>query len=102
MKLVWPSLGLLSQVRRCIIVVREGMTPFARSATVELQAQRGFEVEDFKESELMVDITEHVLVPKHEVSFSLCMCIAIKVIFLLCSICQSYRPPPFACNIYHP
>ncbi len=44
------------------------MTPFARSATVELQAQRGFEVEDFKESELMVDITEHVLVPKHEVS----------------------------------
>ncbi len=44
------------------------MTPSARSATVELHAQRGFEVEDFKENELMVDITEHVLVPKHEVS----------------------------------
>jgi DNA-directed RNA polymerase I, II, and III subunit RPABC1 len=53
-------------VKRCIIVVRGGMTPFARSATQELCAQRGFQVEDFREAELMVDITEHVLVPKHE------------------------------------
>eukprot|EP00953_Heterococcus_sp_UTEX-ZZ885_P030186 15966-Heterococcus_DN1.PRE.1 len=52
-------------VSKCIIVVRGGMTPFARSATQELCSQRNVQVEDFKDAELMVDITEHVLVPEH-------------------------------------
>ena len=54
-------------VNKAIIVVRGNLTPFAKTATQELCSQRGVSVEDFKDSELMVDITEHVLVPEHTV-----------------------------------
>lgn len=42
------------------------MTPFAKSALKELTS-RGFRMEYFKEAELLVDITEHKLVPEHTV-----------------------------------
>lgn len=54
-------------VSRGIIIIRGGMTPFARTATQELGIQRKYVLEDFKDAELMVDITEHVLVPEHSV-----------------------------------
>ncbi|CAN0545507.1 unnamed protein product, partial [Ectocarpus sp. 8 AP-2014] len=56
---------LEEEVKRAIIVIKGGITPFARSAIQELCAQR--EVEDFKDAELMLDITEHTLVPEHQV-----------------------------------
>lgn len=54
-------------VKKAIIVVKGGITPFARSAIQELCAQREVQVEDFKDAELMLDITEHTLVPEHMV-----------------------------------
>eukprot|EP00947_MAST-08B_sp_MAST-8B-sp1_P000403 g403.t1 len=53
------------QVTKAIIVVKEGVTPFARSAVNELAPK--YLMEHFKEGELLVDITEHKLVPKHSV-----------------------------------
>ncbi|CAM9560304.1 unnamed protein product [Choristocarpus tenellus] len=58
---------LAENVSKAIIVVRGGITPFARSAILELCAQRQVTVEDFKDAELMLDITEHTLVPEHQV-----------------------------------
>ncbi|CAM9296936.1 unnamed protein product [Scytosiphon promiscuus] len=55
------------EVKRAIIVIKGGITPFARSAIQELCAQREVQVEDFKDAELMLDITEHTLVPEHQV-----------------------------------
>eukprot|EP00752_Nemacystus_decipiens_P005454 g4943.t1 len=54
-------------VKKAIIVIKGGITPFARSAIQELCAQREVQVEDFKDAELMLDITEHTLVPEHQV-----------------------------------
>mmetsp|Transcript_3401 Transcript_3401/g.5297 ORF Transcript_3401/g.5297 Transcript_3401/m.5297 type:complete len:213 (+) Transcript_3401:65-703(+) len=51
-------------VTKAIIVVKINLTPFAKSAVKEL-AMRGFRVEYFRDSELLVDITEHKLVPEH-------------------------------------
>jgi len=52
--------------QRSILVVQAGgLTPFARSALQMVEEQ--FKIEHFKESELLVDITEHELVPKHVV-----------------------------------
>ena len=53
-------------VLRAIIVVKINLTPFARSAVKEM-AMHGYKVEYFKDSELLVDITEHKLVPEHVV-----------------------------------
>ncbi|GBG33595.1 DNA-directed RNA polymerases I, II, and III subunit RPABC1 [Hondaea fermentalgiana] len=53
------------EVRRAILVVEKDISPFARKALAE--AAPLFYIEVFKESELLVDITEHELVPKHEV-----------------------------------
>ncbi|CAM9788672.1 unnamed protein product [Phaeothamnion confervicola] len=58
-------------VNAAIIVVKGGITPFARTAIGELCAQRHVSIEDFKDAELMVDITEHVLVPEHKASLHL-------------------------------
>ncbi|CAM9366749.1 unnamed protein product [Pylaiella littoralis] len=54
-------------VKKAIIVIKGGITPFARSAIHELCAQREVQVEDFTDAELMLDITEHTLVPEHQV-----------------------------------
>ena len=52
--------------QRSILVVQAGgLTPFARSALQMVEEQ--FKNEHFKESELLVEITEHELVPKHVV-----------------------------------
>ena len=51
-------------VKRAIIVVKVNLTSFSKQAIREM-AQRGDRIEYFKESELLVDITEHKLVPEH-------------------------------------
>ena len=53
-----------SNVRRAIIIVKNNLTPFARQLIKEV-ALRGFRMEYFREMELLVDITEHKLVPEH-------------------------------------
>lgn len=52
-------------VSRAILVLRVDITPIARQALQELSDS--FRIEHFKESELLVDITEHTLVPEHQV-----------------------------------
>ena len=51
-------------VFRAIIVVKVNLTPFAKQAIREM-SPRGYRVEYFRDAELLVDITEHKLVPKH-------------------------------------
>lgn len=51
-------------VLRAIIVVKINLTPFAKAAVKEMSL-RGYRVEYFRDSELLVDITEHKLVPEH-------------------------------------
>eukprot|EP00039_Didymoeca_costata_P003894 m.70401 g.70401 ORF g.70401 m.70401 type:complete len:210 (-) comp12128_c0_seq1:2134-2763(-) len=46
-----------------IVLVKTGMTPSARKALSDLAGQ----VQAFEDAELIVNITHHVLVPKHEV-----------------------------------
>ena len=52
-------------VTKAILVVQEGITPFARQALNEMAPR--YKIEHFRESELLVDITEHTLVPVHRV-----------------------------------
>lgn len=51
-------------VSTAILVVKIALTPFAKTAVKEM-AQRGYRVEYFRDAELLVDITEHKLVPEH-------------------------------------
>ena len=53
-------------VMRAIIIVKGNLTPFAKSALREM-AQRGYRIEYFRDAEMLVDITEHKLVPEHVV-----------------------------------
>ncbi|SCV71613.1 BQ2448_3201 [Microbotryum intermedium] len=48
-----------------IIIYKTNMTPSANKVISAMQAQ--FMIEAFQESELLVNITHHTLVPKHEV-----------------------------------
>jgi DNA-directed RNA polymerases I, II, and III subunit RPABC1 len=50
-------------VFNAIMVLRVDITPFAKQAVQEMSDS--FRIEHFKESELLVDITQHQLVPKH-------------------------------------
>ena len=51
------------EITRAIIVVQEDVTAFAKThITVDLS---DFAIEIFKESELLVNITKHILVPRH-------------------------------------
>eukprot|EP01106_Pelomyxa_sp_JSP_P017603 TRINITY_DN7337_c0_g1_i2.p1 TRINITY_DN7337_c0_g1~~TRINITY_DN7337_c0_g1_i2.p1 ORF type:complete len:206 (+),score=41.48 TRINITY_DN7337_c0_g1_i2:90-707(+) len=52
-------------VTRSILVVQQGVTPFARNAMQAMQPAITFE--EFKEAELLINITKHVLVPRHVV-----------------------------------
>ena len=58
---------------RAIVVTKDGITPFARSEINSMATEKDtegngpFYIEIFTEPELMIDITEHELVPKHEV-----------------------------------
>lgn len=51
-------------VMRAIICVKVNLTPFAKAAVKEMSL-RNFRVEYFRDAELLVDITEHKLVPEH-------------------------------------
>jgi DNA-directed RNA polymerase I, II, and III subunit RPABC1 len=53
------------EATRGIIVVKEGITPFAKTAIDEMRPK--YKLEHFKQIELLVDITEHELVPEHQV-----------------------------------
>lgn len=47
------------------VVLRVDITPFAKQAVQEMSD--AFRIEHFKEAELLVDITQHQLVPEHQV-----------------------------------
>mmetsp|Transcript_25670 Transcript_25670/g.24528 ORF Transcript_25670/g.24528 Transcript_25670/m.24528 type:complete len:214 (+) Transcript_25670:163-804(+) len=53
-------------VLRAIIIVRGNLTPFAKQAIKEMSSH-GYLMEYFRDAELLVDITEHKLVPEHVV-----------------------------------
>ncbi|GAA5856806.1 hypothetical protein JCM9279_002022 [Rhodotorula babjevae] len=50
---------------RGILIYKTSMTPSANKVISAMAGQ--FQIEAFQESELLVNITQHVLVPKHEV-----------------------------------
>mmetsp|Transcript_11499 Transcript_11499/g.27002 ORF Transcript_11499/g.27002 Transcript_11499/m.27002 type:complete len:234 (+) Transcript_11499:97-798(+) len=52
-------------VSNAIMVLRVDITPFAKAALSEMSGD--FRIEHFKEVELLVDITQHQLVPVHQV-----------------------------------
>lgn len=52
-------------VKRAVLVCSKEISPIAKQALNEMKPM--YFVEYFKEEELMIDITEHELVPKHEV-----------------------------------
>ena len=54
------------KVFRGIVIVRESLTPSARQAVKEMTFH-GYKMEYFRDAELLVDITEHRLVPEHKV-----------------------------------
>lgn len=51
------------KVHRCIIIVRIGLTPSAKQAMKNVSP--GYIMEDFLETEMLTNITEHELVPQH-------------------------------------
>lgn len=53
-------------VKRAILIVQQNMTAFAKQAITELSAQQNNTLEHFQEAELLINITEHVLVPQHQ------------------------------------
>ena len=55
-----------ANVSNAIIIVPTALTAFAKSALQDVFAPK-FLIEQFQEQELLVNITEHVLVPQHEV-----------------------------------
>merc|ERR1711963_1017665 len=52
-------------ITRTIIVVQQGMTPSAKQSLVDMAPK--YILEQFLESELLINITEHELVPEHVV-----------------------------------
>ncbi|XP_052246700.1 DNA-directed RNA polymerases I, II, and III subunit RPABC1 isoform X2 [Dreissena polymorpha] len=52
-------------ITRAIIIVQIGMTPSAKQALVDMAPK--YILEQFLESELLINITEHMLVPEHVV-----------------------------------
>ncbi|GMI22005.1 hypothetical protein TeGR_g13739 [Tetraparma gracilis] len=52
-------------IKRAILVLRAGITPFAKQGVAEMSDE--FTIEHFREAELLIDITEHHLVPEHVV-----------------------------------
>nr|XP_053654767.1 DNA-directed RNA polymerases I, II, and III subunit RPABC1-like [Cherax quadricarinatus]XP_053654768.1 DNA-directed RNA polymerases I, II, and III subunit RPABC1-like [Cherax quadricarinatus]XP_053654769.1 DNA-directed RNA polymerases I, II, and III subunit RPABC1-like [Cherax quadricarinatus] len=52
-------------IQRAIIVVQAGMSPSAKQALVDMAPK--YILEQFLESELLINITEHELVPEHVV-----------------------------------
>ncbi|EDV22513.1 DNA-directed RNA polymerases I, II, and III subunit RPABC1 [Trichoplax sp. H2] len=50
-------------INRAIIIIQSGMTPTAKQSLIDMAPK--YTLESFMESELMINITEHHLVPKH-------------------------------------
>lgn len=55
------------RITRGLLVVQGGISPFAKQVLQKINQQRGILLEQFQEAELLVNVTEHVLVPKHSV-----------------------------------
>ena len=55
-------------ITRAILVVQVGMTPSAKQSIADMAPK--YLLEQFLEAELMVNITEHELVPEHVVMTS--------------------------------
>jgi DNA-directed RNA polymerase I, II, and III subunit RPABC1 len=54
------------QVSRCILILKEGtLTPMTRKSIDKLAAESRLHVEIFTEKEVLINITEHELVPEH-------------------------------------
>lgn len=53
------------EVNRGIIIMKEDVTAFARRALDRVNAS--FHLETFKQSELLINITQHTLVPTHKI-----------------------------------
>ncbi|ORY89001.1 RPB5 subunit of DNA-directed RNA polymerase [Leucosporidium creatinivorum] len=53
------------KIGRGIIIYKTNMTPSANKVISAMASQ--FQIEAFQESELLVNITQHILVPQHEV-----------------------------------
>jgi DNA-directed RNA polymerase I, II, and III subunit RPABC1 len=49
--------------KRGIIIWSEKMSPAAKKTLIEMQSE--YHLEDFAEADLLVNITQHYLVPKH-------------------------------------
>lgn len=54
-----------SNVSRAVLVVQTSLTPFAKSCIQEMAPK--YQLEIFQETELLVNIKDHVLVPEHQV-----------------------------------
>eukprot|EP00200_Dunaliella_tertiolecta_P006472 CAMPEP_0202343250 /NCGR_PEP_ID=MMETSP1126-20121109/3456_1 /ASSEMBLY_ACC=CAM_ASM_000457 /TAXON_ID=3047 /ORGANISM="Dunaliella tertiolecta, Strain CCMP1320" /LENGTH=216 /DNA_ID=CAMNT_0048934301 /DNA_START=1628 /DNA_END=2280 /DNA_ORIENTATION=+ len=52
-------------VSRAIMVISSNLTPFAKQCLADLMPK--LHIEQFTENELLVNITEHVLVPEHRI-----------------------------------
>ncbi|KAI0734256.1 DNA-directed RNA polymerase RPB5 subunit [Fomitopsis betulina] len=66
-KTMRKMLGILEEknIQQGIIVFPGNMTPSARKVIAAMASQ--YKLEEFSESDLLVNITHHTLVPKHEV-----------------------------------
>jgi len=66
-KTMRKMLGILDEknIQQGIIVFPGNMTPSARKVIVAMAGQ--YKLEEFSEADLLVNITHHTLVPKHEV-----------------------------------
>lgn len=53
------------QIQRGIVVIQQGLSPFAKTAIAA--TDDGIIMEHFTETELLVNITKHELVPKHTI-----------------------------------
>jgi DNA-directed RNA polymerase I, II, and III subunit RPABC1 len=53
--------------KRALMIYRSDITPFAKQSLGLIQSQQGLTIEKWRESDLLVDITEHELVPSHQV-----------------------------------
>ncbi len=52
-----------NDVKKALIIVKDEITAFAKQ---KFNTTEGIEIDYFKEDRLLIDITEHELVPKHE------------------------------------
>lgn len=53
-------------VQAAVFILQTGLTTFAKNAIDKVAAGSNCRIETFNENELLVNITHHVLVPKHE------------------------------------